>query len=84
MELKEKAKILDSKGIEKAVVRISHEILEKNKGTKDLIIVGIRNRGEYLAQRIVRAIEKISKKGEFILMKDFIEKGDPKKVVIVK
>lgn len=60
MELKEKAKILDTEGVERAVTRISHEILEKNKGTKDLIIVGIRNRGEHLARRIVGAIEKIA------------------------
>lgn len=56
----EKAKILDKEGIEKAVTRISHEILEKNKGTKDLVIVGIRNRGEYLAQRILNSIEDIT------------------------
>ncbi len=60
MELKEKAKILDKEGVERAVTRISHEILEKNKGTKDLIIVGIRNRGEHLARRIVESIEKIA------------------------
>lgn len=60
MELKEKAKILDKEGVERAVTRISHEILEKNKGTEDLIIVGIRNRGEYLAQRIIESIEKIA------------------------
>ena len=62
MGLKEKAKILDKEGIERAIVRISHEILERNKGTKDLIIVGIRNRGEHLAHRVVGFIEKIAGK----------------------
>ena len=60
MNLKEKAKILDREGVKRAVTRISHEILEKNKGTKGLIIVGIRNRGEHLAHRIVESIEKIA------------------------
>lgn len=60
MKLKEKAKILDRDGVERAVIRISHEILERNKGTKDLVIIGIRNRGEYLARRIVKTVKKIS------------------------
>ncbi len=54
-----KAKALDKEDIKRAIVRISHEILEKNKGTKNLAIVGIRNRGAYLAQRIAAAIKKI-------------------------
>lgn len=54
-----KAKVLDKEDIERAIVRISHEILERNKGTENLAIVGIRNRGAYLAERIARAIEKI-------------------------
>jgi len=62
MELKKKAIILDKEGIERAIKRISHEIIENNKGAEDLIIVGIRNRGEYLAQRIVASIRKITGK----------------------
>jgi pyrimidine operon attenuation protein/uracil phosphoribosyltransferase len=62
MELKEKAKILDKAGIEKAVKRISHEILEHHRGAEDLVIIGIRNRGEHLANRIVSAMEGISGK----------------------
>lgn len=61
MTLKEKAKIMNKEAVDKALMRISHEILEKNKGTKSLAIVGIRNRGEYLARRIVDNIRKISK-----------------------
>ncbi len=59
MGLREKAKILNKEEMERAIVRISHEILEKNKGTSDLVIVGIRTRGSILAERIVKAIEKI-------------------------
>ena len=61
MKFKEKTKILDQSGIEKAVTRISHEILERNKGAKGLVIIGIRNKGEYLAERIVKTIKSISK-----------------------
>jgi pyrimidine operon attenuation protein / uracil phosphoribosyltransferase len=64
--MKIKAKILDKDGIQKAVTRIAHEILERNKEVETLVIVGIRNRGEYLGQRIVSAMEEISgKKVEF-------------------
>jgi len=57
--MKEKAKILDKEAIARALMRIAHEILEKNKGTADLCLIGIRNRGAYLAQRLSDCIEKI-------------------------
>ena len=60
MNFKEKTKILDKEGIDRALMRIAHEILERNKGTEDLVVVGIRNRGEHLARRIAERIEKIS------------------------
>lgn len=59
MELRVKAKIMDKEAIERALMRISHEILEKNKGIKDLVLVGIRNRGVYLAQRLSALLEDI-------------------------
>ncbi|NQT23504.1 MAG: bifunctional pyr operon transcriptional regulator/uracil phosphoribosyltransferase PyrR [Candidatus Omnitrophica bacterium] len=62
MALKKKAIILDKDGIDRAIKRISHEILENNKGIKGLVIVGIRSRGEYLAYRIAESIKKISGK----------------------
>ena len=55
-------KILDKDGIRRAVTRIAHEILEKNKGMENLCLVGIRTRGVVLAQRINEAIEDIEKK----------------------
>lgn len=58
-EMREKAKILDKDTLNRALMRIAHEILEKNKGTKDLCLVGIRNRGVYLAKRLADFIEKI-------------------------
>ncbi len=66
MTLREKAKIMDKDAVEKALMRISHEILEKNKDAKNLAIVGIRNRGEHLARRIVANIKKINR-GEVLL-----------------
>ncbi|UCB56740.1 MAG: bifunctional pyr operon transcriptional regulator/uracil phosphoribosyltransferase PyrR [Candidatus Omnitrophota bacterium] len=61
MEFKEKAKIMDKEAMERALMRIAHEIIEKNKGIKDLALIGIRNRGAYLAERIATCIEKIEK-----------------------
>ena len=57
--MKEKAKILDKDTIGRTLMRIAHEVLEKNKGTKDLCLVGIRNRGAYLAQRLADCIKRI-------------------------
>lgn len=56
----EKAKILDNEAIQKTIMRIAHEILEKNKELKDLVIIGIRNRGAHLANRIAQGIQRIS------------------------
>jgi pyrimidine operon attenuation protein/uracil phosphoribosyltransferase len=57
--MKEKAKILDQEGVNRAITRIAHEIIESNKGGLDLCIVGIRNRGVYIAQRISACIKQI-------------------------
>jgi pyrimidine operon attenuation protein/uracil phosphoribosyltransferase len=51
---------MDEKQIKKALIRISHEILEKNKEIKSLAIIGIRNRGAYLADRLASYIKEIS------------------------
>ena len=54
-----KAKILDKEGIGRALMRIAHEIVEKNKGTQGLCLVGIRSRGVYLAKRLAVLIKNI-------------------------
>lgn len=51
--------IMDSEAIRRALVRIAHEIIEKNKGVEDVVIVGIRTRGVPLAQRIAAKINAI-------------------------
>lgn len=55
----EKALILDKNGIERALTRISHEILEKNKGAADLVLVGIQRGGVHLARRLAEKIQRI-------------------------
>ena len=58
-KLIEKTVVMDGKAIERALTRIAHEIIEKNKGTKDVIIVGIRKRGVPLAERLSSIIGNI-------------------------
>ncbi len=50
--MKEKAHIMDEQAISRALIRISHEIIEKNKGVENLAIIGIRRRGIPLARRL--------------------------------
>ncbi len=59
MSQREKVQIMDADGIRRALTRISHEILEKNAGTKDLVLIGIRRRGVPLARRIAEKIKEI-------------------------
>lgn len=56
-----KACIMDDKAIQRATTRIAHEIIEKNKGIEDVVLVGIRTRGVPLANRLVAKIESIEK-----------------------
>ncbi|MDY6029714.1 MAG: bifunctional pyr operon transcriptional regulator/uracil phosphoribosyltransferase PyrR [Acidaminococcaceae bacterium] len=51
--------LMDADAMRRAIVRIAHEIIEKNKGVRDVVLVGIRTRGVPLAERIAAAIEKI-------------------------
>lgn len=53
--------VMDSEQVRRSITRISHEILERNKGAHKIAIVGIRTRGEFLAQRIAKQIEQIEK-----------------------
>ena len=54
-----KTSIMDADGIRRALIRITHEITEKNKGVKNVALVGIRTRGVPLAARIAEEIQKI-------------------------
>lgn len=54
-----KAVILDEKAIQRATTRIANEIIERNKGIKDIILVGIKTRGCPFAERLAKKIEEI-------------------------
>lgn len=51
--------IMDQMAIRRALTRVAHEILEKNKGVDDCILIGIRTRGIYLARRVGALISEI-------------------------
>ena len=55
-------KLLDKKEISRALVRISHEIIERNKGVRDICLVGIQRGGVYIAARLASKIKQIEKK----------------------
>ena len=57
-----KAEIMDEKAIIRATTRISHEIIEKNKGVKDLVLIGIKTRGIPFAKRLAKKIYEIEGK----------------------
>ena len=57
--LRYKTLLLDEKAIERAIRRIAHEIIERNKGLEQMILVGIHTRGVPLAQRLARELESI-------------------------
>lgn len=58
MALVEKARIMDEVAMDRAWRRVAHEVVEKNKGTEGLVLVGIRRRGVPLAQRLARYIKE--------------------------
>src|SRR4051812_22839293 len=53
--------VMDADRMSRALTRIAHEILERNRGTSDLALVGIRTRGVPLARRIAHALRDIQK-----------------------
>ncbi len=57
--LVQKAQIMDSKAMSRAITRISFEIIERNKGAGNLYIIGIVSRGVQLAQRIAKKISEL-------------------------
>ena len=53
-----KAKLLGKNEIQRSMVRLSHEIIENNTNQEEIVLIGIRTRGEYLAQRLHELIKK--------------------------
>jgi pyrimidine operon attenuation protein / uracil phosphoribosyltransferase len=60
--LREKGRIMSASEIERTLVRLAHEIVEKNNGVQDLTLIGIKRRGVPLAARLGKLIEQIEKK----------------------
>lgn len=56
---REKAQIMDQEGVRRALTRVAHEIVERNKGLEDLVLVGIRRRGVPLAQRLAGKLREV-------------------------
>lgn len=53
-----KANLLDENAIRRSLTRLSHEIIEKNKGVEDIVLIGVKRRGYPLAERLAKLIEK--------------------------
>lgn len=62
MDIKEKTVVMGESEIKRTLVRIAHEIVEKNKGVSNLALIGIRTRGVFLAKKLAQEIFKIEKK----------------------
>jgi len=54
--------LMDAQEMSRALSRISHEIIERNKGSQDVALVGIRTGGVYLAQRLAARIQQIEER----------------------
>ena len=55
----DKTLIMDGQAMNRAIIRVAHEVVEKNHGVRDLVLVGIRTRGVPLAERLAAEIAKI-------------------------
>jgi len=59
MNRRQSAEVLDEQGIDRALTRIAHEIVERNKGAENLVLIGIRSRGVHLARRLALRLKEI-------------------------
>lgn len=59
MNFRVRARLMDQDDVGRAIKRIAHEILERNKGIEGLALVGVRTRGVYLARRLSDAMQEI-------------------------
>jgi pyrimidine operon attenuation protein/uracil phosphoribosyltransferase len=85
--LREKAQLMSPSEIERTLVRLAHEINERNNGVTDLVLVGIKRRGVPLAQRLGKLLQRIEKKDvpvgtlDISLYRDDLTTLGPKPVV---
>ncbi|MGA2964639.1 MAG: bifunctional pyr operon transcriptional regulator/uracil phosphoribosyltransferase PyrR [Terriglobales bacterium] len=86
-EMQQKAQLMSASEVERTLIRLAHEILEKNNGAEGLALVGIRRRGVPLAERLARIIQRIEKKPvpigtlDITLYRDDLSTLDSKPVV---
>jgi len=59
--MREKKAIMDGRDMDRALIRIAHEIIERNQGVSDVALVGVQRRGVTLAKRLARHIASIEK-----------------------
>ncbi|WP_311289516.1 bifunctional pyr operon transcriptional regulator/uracil phosphoribosyltransferase PyrR [Paenibacillus glycanilyticus] len=74
--------IMDETAIRRALTRIAHEIVEKNKGIDDCVLIGIRTRGIYLARRIADRIQDIEGKPVEVRELDITSYRDDRKTLV--
>lgn len=57
-----KSELMDAKGLDRTLARLAHEIVERNRGTENIAVVGIRTRGVPLAERLIEKMSEIEKR----------------------
>lgn len=78
-QMTKKAVIMDEKQINRAIARISYEIIERNKGTDDLVIAGIMSRGVHIASRIAAKLGELEGYSEKVGILDITAYRDDEK-----
>jgi pyrimidine operon attenuation protein/uracil phosphoribosyltransferase len=82
-----KGKVLDAEAIRRTLVRMAHEIIERNKGAEGVALVGIQRRGVVLAKRLAEQISAIERRGvpvgalDITLYRDDLSRIAPNPVV---
>lgn len=56
-----KATVMDADQIRRSISRIAHEIVERNRGTEDIVVIGIKSKGDVLAQRLANLLAKMER-----------------------
>jgi len=62
MNIRIKSKIMDEQDLDRTIARLTHEILEKNKGLENIVVIGMRTRGVYVAERIAKKLGEVENK----------------------
>jgi pyrimidine operon attenuation protein/uracil phosphoribosyltransferase len=87
MQGREKAQLMDAAAIQRVLTRVAHEIVEKNKGAADLVLVGLRSRGVDIARRLSQRLKEIDGVDvpvgalDITLYRDDLGKGGPQPAV---